>query len=74
MDKVNDKKYTPPQHQINAKAKKLFAQSCLKLLSKTDNKRLMRNLSKNYPLNCLKKATRRTRLEFSRQKFQPEVG
>ena len=50
----DDKKYTPAQLQIYAKAKKSFAQSWLKLLPETGNKRSMRNFSKNYPLNCLK--------------------
>ena len=50
----DDKKYTPAQLQIYAKAKKFFAQSWLKLLPETGNKRSMRNFSKNYPLNCLK--------------------
>ena len=50
----DDKKYTPAQLQIYAKAKKFFAQSWLKLLPATGNKRSMRNFSKNYPLNCLK--------------------
>lgn len=50
----DDKKYTPAQQQIYAKAKKFFAQSWLKLLPETGNKRSMRNFSKNYPLNCLK--------------------
>ena len=50
----DDKKYTTAQLQIYAKAKKFFAQSWLKLLPKTGNKRSMRNFSKNYPLNCLK--------------------
>ena len=50
----DDKKYTPAQLQIYVKAKKFFAQSWLKLLSETGNKRSMRNFSKNYPLNCLK--------------------
>ena len=50
----DDKRYTPAQLQIYAKAKKFFAQSWLKLLPETGNKRSMRNFSKNYPLNCLK--------------------
>ena len=50
----DDKKFTPSQLQIYAKAKKVFAQSWLKLLPETGNKRSMRNFSKNYPLNCLK--------------------
>ena len=50
----DDKKYTPAQLQIYAKAKKFFAQSWLKLLPETGNKRSMKNFSKNYPLNCLK--------------------
>ena len=50
----DDKKHTPAQLQIYAKAKKFFAQSWLKLLPETGNKRSMRNFSKNYPLNCLK--------------------
>ena len=50
----DDKKYTPAQLQIYAKAKKFFAQSWLKLLPEMGNKRSMRNFSKNYPLNCLK--------------------
>ena len=50
----DDKKYTPAQLQIYAKAKKFFAQSWLKFLPETGNKRSMRNFSKNYPLNCLK--------------------
>ena len=50
----DDKKFTPAQLQIYAKAKKFFAQSWLKLLPETGNKRSMRNFSKNYPLNCLK--------------------
>ena len=50
----DDKEYTPAQLQIYAKAKKFFAQSWLKLLPETGNKRSMRNFSKNYPLNCLK--------------------
>ena len=50
----DDKKYTPAQLQIYAKAKKFFARSWLKLLPETGNKRSMRNFSKNYPLNCLK--------------------
>ena len=50
----DDKKYTPAQLRIYAKAKKFFAQSWLKLLPETGNKRSMRNFSKNYPLNCLK--------------------
>ena len=49
----DDKKYTAAQLQIYAKAKKFFAQSWLKLLPETGNKRSMRNFSKNYPLNCL---------------------
>ena len=51
---LDDKKYTPAQLQIYAKAKKFFAQSWLKLLPETGNKRSMSNFSKNYPLNCLK--------------------
>ena len=50
----DDKKYTPAQLRIYVKAKKFFAQSWLKLLPETGNKRSMRNFSKNYPLNCLK--------------------
>ena len=50
----DDKKYTPAQLRIYGKAKKFFAQSWLKLLPETGNKRSMRNFSKNYPLNCLK--------------------
>lgn len=50
----DDKRYTPAQLQIYAKAKKFFAQSWLKLLPDTGNKRSMRNFSKNYPLSCLK--------------------
>ena len=50
----DDKKYTPAQLQIYAKAKKFFAQSWLKLLPETGNKRSMRNFSKNYPPSCLK--------------------
>ena len=50
----DDKKFTPAQLQIYAKAKKFFAQSWLKLLPKTGNKRSMRNFSKNYPPSCLK--------------------
>ena len=42
------------QLRIYVKAKKFFAQSWLKLLPETGNKRSMRNFSKNYPLNCLK--------------------
>ena len=43
----DDKKYTPAQLQIYAKAKKFFAQSWLKLLPQTGNKRSLRNFSKN---------------------------
>lgn len=50
----DDKRYTPAQLQIYAKAKKFFAQSWLKLLPETGNKRSMRNFSKNYPPSCLK--------------------
>lgn len=50
----DDKKYTPAQLRIYAKAKKFFAQSWLKLLPETGNKRSMRNFSKNYPPSCLK--------------------
>ena len=45
----DDKKYTPAQLQIYAKAKKFFAQSWLKLFPETGNKRSMRKFSKNYP-------------------------
>ena len=48
------KKYTPAQLRIYGKAKKFFAQSWLKLLPETGNKRSMRNFSKNYPPSCLK--------------------
>ena len=50
----DDKKYTPAQLRIYAKAKKFFAQSWLKLLPETGNNRSMRNFSKNYPPSCLK--------------------
>lgn len=50
----DDKEYTPAQLRIYAKAKKFFAQSWLKLLPETGNKRSMRNFSKNYPPSCLK--------------------
>ncbi len=49
LQAYDDKKYTPAQLQIYAKAKKFVAQSWLKLLSKTGNMRSMRNFSKNYP-------------------------
>ncbi len=54
LQAYDDKKYTPAQLQIYAKAKKFVAQSWLKLLPETGNKRSMRNFSKNYPPSCLK--------------------
>ncbi len=50
----DDKRYTPAQLQMYAKAEKFFAQLWLKLLPETGNKRSMRNFSKNYPPSCLK--------------------
>lgn len=54
LQAYDDKKYTPAQLQIYAKAKKFVAQSWLKLLPETGNKRSIRNFSKNYPPSCLK--------------------
>ena len=48
------KNIRPHNFGFMPRRKSFFAQSWLKLLPETGNKRSMRNFSKNYPLNCLK--------------------